>query len=196
MQDLFKYYTVVCTYENWEGTIINDAKFYFGSIDAARNFVDRNKEVIKSFDMCSTSFIPCELSSKDQLYIVTTFEDYSSGKSEYYDIINAPDHIVNRKVIVMNTDNDRRRKLSNHEIEEIKHYYDKHIFTIKELSKMYNVSWPTIKYHVDDTYKIRTNKSRKNWVNRSIENRKSDRYSELANYKRDLIKNNSEVIFR
>lgn len=197
MQELFKYYVVNCKYE-WEG-LTSDARFYFGSLESAKSWILKNKKAIRSFEIDSIAFHPCDIDTAGQLFRTTTIElvdESFDDSNNLLDLISASDYIINRKVIIQSTDNDRRRKLSNREIDEIRHYYDKHIFTIRELSQMYNVSYATIKYHVNETFRYELNKQRKNWINRSIKNRPSDRNSELANYKRNLISNGSDVIIR
>ena len=59
---------------------------------------------------------------------------------------------IDTLIRIAGTDYDRKRKLTNKDIEDIRCSYNKGR-TIGELAREYGVAYNTIHYHVDDEYK-------------------------------------------
>ena len=97
-------------------------------------------------------------------------------------LLMAPDSTIVAKIRVAGTEYDRRRRLTDRQIAEIKAYYNHGIFSISELCDIYGVSYGTIKYHVDEDFKKSRNKLRKYYINNSQRD-----LAGQANYKRALI---------
>jgi len=99
--------------------------------------------------------------------------------------LNLSDSALNKKVFVAGTDYDRRRKLTNREIYNIKRSYENTSRDINYLAEKYSVTPSTIRYHVDPVYRSYTNVKRKEYsFSEPVKGYKED----LANYKRDLMR--------
>lgn len=94
---------------------------------------------------------------------------------------------LNENVKIQGTDYDRRRKLSNKDIYNIKRSAKSKSFDANVVAERYGVAASTIKYHVDEAYKAEANKKRvENGFN---SNRDDSVYRmDLANYKRSLLR--------
>ena len=94
---------------------------------------------------------------------------------------------LNANVKIQGTNYDRRRKLSNEDIYNIKRSAKSKSFNAGVVAERYGVAASTIKYHVDEAYKAEVNKKR---VERGFNiNRVDSIYRmDLANYKRSLLR--------
>lgn len=94
------------------------------------------------------------------------------------------------KVVIEGTEYDRRRKLTDKDIKNIKKLFKKN-YTISEIAEMYNVSYHAIRYHVDDDFREKYNRNRVFYGDYS----NSD-MNERVRYKKYLIMNNSKLKLR
>lgn len=101
------------------------------------------------------------------------------------------DHQLDRLVKIAGTSFDRRRKLTDKQINAIQKAYGTGMFTQAELAKKFNVNVATIRYHVDSWFKMCVNHDRSYYA--QSKNRLP--MSERANYKRDLIMDNKIKVF-
>ena len=67
---------------------------------------------------------------------------------------------IDRIVRLENTNYDRRRKLKIEDVRRIRALHTQG-YSIPKLAKMYNVTYPTIKYHLDSNFKAEAIKNRK-----------------------------------
>ena len=93
---------------------------------------------------------------------------------------------LNRSFKIAGTDYDRRRKLSNRDIYDLKRSYNRTKDPdINILAERYNVSPQTIRYHIDPEYKAERNRRR---VEIGFNSEPIEGYAaELADYKRKLL---------
>lgn len=92
--------------------------------------------------------------------------------------------LLDKIVKLEGTDYDRRRKLKNKDIIDIRKDHNRGA-TISSLAKKYNVSYNTIHYHVDEDYKQFHNQRRLNSV-RSCCNNSEYRNSRIK-YKKSIL---------
>lgn len=97
---------------------------------------------------------------------------------------------INKKILVVGTNYDRRRKLTNKDINGIRKMYKKRR-AISDIALRYGVSCTTIKYHLFENYKTELNLRRKDYINNTIYS--FDCQEELAEYKRNLILDNKRL---
>ena len=107
-------------------------------------------------------------------------------KSELLKLSNSE---LNKKVHVAGTNYDRRRKLTNKDIYEIKRMYKRNN-SVSKIANKYGIAYSTVMYHLSEDYKAYKNKDRLNYVNNS----NSGSYKELASYKRKLLNENKRLI--
>ena len=105
------------------------------------------------------------------------------------ELLELTDSEFNKKVKVAGTNWDRRRKLTNKDIYEIKRMYSR-IKSVSDIAERFNVCNSTVKYHLFEDYKAYKNRDRLNYVNNS----NSGSYKELASYKRKLLNENKRLI--
>ena len=98
--------------------------------------------------------------------------------------INLSNTALNKEVIIAGTDYDRRRKLTNKEIYNLRRSYQNDT-DINVIASRYNVSPMTIKYHVDPIYRAESNKRRASYAHNTSQD--SSYRKELADYKRQLL---------
>lgn len=103
------------------------------------------------------------------------------------DVLNLKDSEFNKIVKIAGTDFDRRRKLDNKTIKEIQKLHKRKKFSISKLSKLFNVSCSTIKYHIDEVYKSRVNYLRTFYINNKVDN---TYIKDLILYKKGLVATN------
>lgn len=103
-------------------------------------------------------------------------------------LLNMSDSMLDRTVKIANTKFDRRRKLSDKQINSLCKGYSGGK-TISNLAREYGVSNSVVKYHVDEEYKVHKNSLRKNYKNSSVSNR-----DERVAYKRRLVRAGAGVI--
>lgn len=101
------------------------------------------------------------------------------------EVLNLSDNELDTLISIKGTKFDRRRKLTDKQVDGIKKYFKKG-FTLTKLANRYNVSLVTIKYHVDPKYKNRVNYNRTFYPNYTPIIY-SQSLQERANYKRSLI---------
>jgi len=106
-----------------------------------------------------------------------------------FELLNLANTTLDKKVKIAGTNWDRRRKLTNKEIYEIKRMY-KRGKPISDIASRFGVAVSTIKYHLFEDYKKEHNQRRKDYVNNSSSNNRAER----INYKRYLINNNKKVL--
>lgn len=103
-------------------------------------------------------------------------------------LLNMSDSSLDKAVKIAGTKFDRRRKLSDKQINSIREKYDCGC-SIFDLANKYNVSEPTIRYHVDSHYRAYKNLTRNMY--------KNDKHGDATNriaYKRRLVKAGAGVI--
>lgn len=98
--------------------------------------------------------------------------------------ISQSDTAINANVKIAGTNWDRRRKLTNKQIGQIKKAAQRPGFDIKAVAKKYGVAPLTIRYHIDEQYKREINTRRADYPNYTSATYEP---SELAAYKRELI---------
>ena len=103
-------------------------------------------------------------------------------------LLNMSDSMLDKTVKIANTKFDRRRKLSDKQINGLCKGYSSGK-AVSDLAKEYGVSDSVVKYHVDEDYKAHKNSLRKNYKNSSISNR-DDRVA----YKRRLVRAGAKVV--
>lgn len=103
-------------------------------------------------------------------------------------LLNMSDSMLDKTVKIANTKFDRRRKLSDKQINGLRRGYSSGK-TVSNLAKEYGVSDSVVKYYVDESYKTYKNSLRKNYKNSSISNR-DDRVA----YKRRLVRAGAKVV--
>ena len=103
-------------------------------------------------------------------------------------LLNMSDSMLDKTVKIANTKFDRRRKLSDSQINRIINKYI-HGETVVTLAREYGISNSAVKYHVDENYKNYKNSLRKYYKNNSRDNRE-DRVA----YKRRLVKAGAGII--
>lgn len=108
-------------------------------------------------------------------------------------LFNLADTTLDNKVHIAGTNWDRRRKLTNKDIYEIKRMY-KRGKAISVIASKYNVTSGTIKYHLFEDYKREVNQKRKEYIVNN--NATPESRSERARYKRYLIDNNKRIAVR
>jgi len=105
-------------------------------------------------------------------------------KSEKIKLSNST---LNANVKVEGTDYDRRRKLSNKDIYNIKRSAKSKSFNASAVAKKYGVAPSTIKYHVDEAYRESVNKGRAKYGDYTGLYEATYK-TDLANYKRALLR--------
>lgn len=103
-------------------------------------------------------------------------------------LLDLSDSSLDKVVKIAGTKFDRRRKLSDKQINSIREKYDGGC-SIFDLAHKYNVSEPTIRYHVDSHFRSYKNLTRNMYKNESRDNR-TDRIA----YKRRLVKAGANII--
>ena len=94
------------------------------------------------------------------------------------------DFEVDRNIKLEGTNYDRRRKLTVQDVAKIRRDYCKGV-SICALAKAHNVSYITIKYHVDDEFRERFNKERNQYAH-SYQDQYAARIERVA-YKRSIV---------
>jgi len=106
--------------------------------------------------------------------------------------LNLTDSALDRNVKVAGTDYDRRRRLTNKQIYEIKRSYTKSKDPqnqIQVLASRYDVDPNTIRYHVDEEFKRSSNLARvARGFNKNNNYVPAEYRAELAEYKRTLLR--------
>lgn len=103
------------------------------------------------------------------------------------EILKMDDYEINRKIIIKGTEHDRKRKLTDVQVTEIKTAYDNGE-SVESLASTYGVVPKTIRWHLSDDY-------RRTLINQmvptsAIKRRTPNRIEELrdrAEYKRQLV---------
>ena len=126
---------------------------------------------------------------------ISRFVEKIKRNKEYKKLFNLKLNMFDKKVILAGTDYDRRRKLTNKDIDNIKKEHDEGK-SVSYLVSKYGVSYNTIKYHLTDTLgKKEFNKKRSQYPNNSyissIEHR-----NERVEYKKNLLKEGKELIIK
>lgn len=93
-------------------------------------------------------------------------------------------YIIDRLIKIEGTNFDRRRKLSVQDVDRIRELHNNGV-SISRLADIYNVSYLTIKYHVDDDFKERENQ-RRNYYKQTPVDQKVMFKNRIA-YKRSLL---------
>lgn len=156
-----------------------DRDYYSESYTTAMKWIKCNKNNLEDYYIAE--FRVFKTPSDGKLY----FDKIRVIDKNTIDLLMASDSTIIAKVRVAGTEDDRRRRLTDRQIAEIKAYYKHRIFSISELCEIYDVSYTTIKYHVDEEFKKTLNKRRKYYAH-SPKNLVSQ-----ANYKRSLILRNA-----
>lgn len=101
------------------------------------------------------------------------------------EICKRSDSVINKKIRVVGTDYDRRRKLTNRQISNIKKYYARGL-SLSEIARKFDVSPSTIRYHVNEAFKNYVNQKRKEYIYAEEFDHVSY-FKNLAAYKRKLV---------
>ena len=111
-------------------------------------------------------------------------------KRKYKRLFALSNSDFDHKIIIEGTEYDRRRKLTDKDIKNIKKLFKKN-YTISEIAERYNVANSTIRYHIDEEFKNKRNKNRVFYGAYSIGD-----VNERIRYKKYLIMNNSKLKLR
>ena len=96
-----------------------------------------------------------------------------------------------RNVKIAGTDFDRRRKLTTEKIQMVQDLYDKG-YSISSIADVFNVSYSTIKYHVNKDFRSWFNKNRAKYGRYT--DRSMDKVYETIEYKKEILEGKRVVI--
>lgn len=113
------------------------------------------------------------------------------SKSKKQSYLEMSDSELNRSVLVQGTSYDRRRKLSNQFIYNLKRRFNNGT-DVAVIARDAGISIRDVRYHVDENYKHAYNKLRKLYK----QSDSSSNPGELANYKRELLKQGKHLIYK
>lgn len=106
------------------------------------------------------------------------------------ELLKLNDSEFNKKVKVAGTNWDRRRKLTNKDIYEMKRMYSRNK-SVSDIAEKFNVCNSTVKYHLFEHYKYEKNSNRWKYANNSIST--YSKRKELINYKKQLLNSNKKL---
>lgn len=106
------------------------------------------------------------------------------------ELLELTDSEFNKKVKVVGTNWDRRRKLTNKDIYEMNRMYDRNK-SVADIAEKFNVCPSTVKYHLFEDYKREKNSNRWKYAHNSIST--YSKRKELISYKKRLLNLNKKL---